>query len=88
MQLKRELRAGEVRAILSADGQTCIAIVKRSDGLFWCFEDILIYDKDEDVRYWSAVEGPRSGIYGTIEEAERDAQSSLARDTDSYSSVG
>jgi hypothetical protein len=79
MQLKREIREGEVRAILSADGQTCIAIVKRSDGLFWCFEDILMHDREEDVRYWSAMHGPLSGLYGTIEEAERDARSLLAR---------
>jgi hypothetical protein len=73
----RKPREGEVLALLGDDGNTCIAVIKRSDGLFWCFEDMLIHDQDEDVCHWVAVQGPCSGIYGTIAEAELDTRSRI-----------
>jgi hypothetical protein len=56
------------------DGRACIAIIKQRDGCFLYYEDQLSFDPDEDVYYWNTMMNPASGIYGSIEDAERDAR--------------
>jgi hypothetical protein len=76
---ERKPRDDEVRALKSSDGKMCVAIVKRTDGLFWCFEDVLSYDEDDDVLYWSRISNPSSGLYRTVEEAELDMRLRFAQ---------
>jgi hypothetical protein len=73
--LERTPRQDEIGAIISGDGKTCIAVVKRSDGLLWCFEDTLSWDQENDVYYWTRSSDPCSGLYESWQEAEHDVRS-------------
>lgn len=61
--------------MISADGRTVFAIVRRADGLFGYYEDQLLYDESNDVDYWSIVIDDPKSIFASIDEAERDVRS-------------
>ena len=65
-----------VKQINRADKRTRLTIVLRPDGNFFYREDTF-EEWDDAPPFW--LDGhPPSGIFGTAEEADRDARSSLA----------
>ena len=48
-----------------------IAIVRRSDGLYECYEDVLSHDDEEGVDFWLESR-PLTGLYNSPEGAERE----------------
>lgn len=73
--LSRSPRGGEVCAIQAEGGKSVIAIVRRSDGLYECYEDFLSHDDDEGLDFWSLASSPLTGLYSSPEEAEREVAS-------------
>lgn len=73
---EREPRLNEVRALIANDGRRVFSIVCRGDGLFGYYEDMLCYDDEEDVYWWSQGDRPGDGLFGSLAEAEREIRAS------------
>ena len=70
--LRRNPHGNEIKTVLANDSRICGSIVHQADGTYRIFIDTLCYDPEEDVHYWSQTNAPRVGIFGTVDDAERE----------------
>ena len=63
---RRVPHKNEVDNLVSVDGKTVFSIRKRKDGNYEFYVEILQFDNEEDVYYWSQDMLPRPSIFGSI----------------------
>jgi hypothetical protein len=49
-----------------------VVVVQRPDGLFSVFIDRLGFDEEQNTHYWARSMEPERGIFGSVEDAERE----------------
>ncbi|GGD98472.1 hypothetical protein GCM10011515_17880 [Tsuneonella deserti] len=64
-------RPNEAKSIDRGDGKL-IVIVERPDGLFSASIDRVGFDEEQEAHYWAVSMEPERGLFGSIEEAERE----------------
>ena len=67
---RRVPHKNEVDNLVSVDGKTVFSIRKRNDGNYEFYVEILQFDNEEDVYYWSQDMLPRPSIFGSIMDAK------------------
>ena len=68
----------EKARVISKNGKRIIAVFSRPDGCFVLREFSLRFDAEEEVEYQIEVFSNLSGLYGTLDEALREAKSIIA----------
>jgi hypothetical protein len=70
----RSTQHREVSTVASEDGRFIVAICQRSDGMFCFYVDQLEYVAESEADFWQPG-SLETGLFGTSDEAEREARS-------------